>query len=172
MAWRWREGLVGLGLCLIGTYWIVTGLGLLSWIGWAVVALGLVVIWAGAQRARFRVGADGPGVVTVDEGQVTYFGPLDGGAVAMSELSQLALDPRGKPPVWLLSQPGQVDLSVPLDAAGADALFDVFAALPGIETEKMLTQMRAHLRDAGQGPRGAVPLHPIVIWQKPRPRLH
>lgn len=163
-AWRWREVLVAFGLAALGLWWALTGFGLIVWIGWALVALALVIAGAGLQRARFRVGADGPGVVTVDEGQVTYFGPFGGGAVALTEITRLSLDPRGKPAVWLITQPGQPDLAVPLDAAGSEHLFDVFAALPGIQTEQMLTEMRQiHT---------AVPVHPVVIWEKVRPRLH
>ena len=30
---------------------------------------------------------------------------------------------------------------IPVDAAGADALFDAFAALPGLRTERMLAEL-------------------------------
>jgi hypothetical protein len=43
---------------------------------------------------------------------------------------------------------------IPLGAEGAEALFDVFAALPGMRTERMLAEMR---RDA--------PGH-VVIWHR------
>ncbi len=49
---------------------------------------------------------------------------------------------------------------MPLAAEGADALFDAFATLPGIRTERMLAEMR----------RGGD--HPVVIWQAPTARLH
>ena len=90
----------------------------------------------------------------VDEGVVAYFGPLTGGAVAMREMSELLLDPTGKPPHWVLSQPGQADLHIPLNAAGAENLFDAFASLPGIRTEFMLSQIKA------------LPDQPVVIWRR------
>ena len=65
-----------------------------------------------------------------------------------------------KPPHWLISQPGQPDLAIPLSARGADDLFDAFATLPGIRTERMLALMRR----PGD--------HPVVIWQKHTARLH
>jgi hypothetical protein len=44
---------------------------------------------------------------------------------------------------------------IPLTAAGADALFDVFAALPGMKTERMLAEMRKG--EAGRA----------ILWQRP-----
>lgn len=143
-AWalKWREALIGVGIGALGLYWALTGIGLLSWIGWGVALTAPVLVVAGVQRGRFRSGSDGPGVVTVDEGQVAYFGPLTGGAVALTELLRLSLDGESRPPCWVLEQPGQPDLMIPLTAQGADALFDVFAALPGIRTDRMLEEMR------------------------------
>jgi hypothetical protein len=101
---------------------------------------------------------------------VGYYGPLSGGLVALSEISALAIDRDNYPPTWVLSQPGQEDLVIPLDAEGAEALFDVFASLPGIRTERLLSRMQ-------QGGEGRV-----MIWTRtratapegdtPRLRLH
>ncbi|WP_136636966.1 hypothetical protein [Pseudooceanicola onchidii] len=161
-AWiaRWHEALIGLGVMALGLYWALTSWGLLAWLGWGLAALGPVMAFAGVQRGRFRTGSGGPGVVTVDEGQVAYFGPLTGGAVALSELTRLSLDGESAPPCWVLDQPGQPALQVPLNAEGADALFDVFAALPGIKTDRMLEEMR----------RSDMPRR-VVIWEKSRDRM-
>jgi hypothetical protein len=154
--WRWREVLVGVATLAIGLWWALTSIGLLHWLGYVVLILAAAILAAGLQRARFRAGSGGPGVVRVDEGQVAYFGPLTGGVVAMGDLVTLKLDPRARPAHWILSQPGQPELAIPLTAEGADALFDAFATLPGIRTEHMLTQMR---RPSAQV---------VVIWQKPQ----
>lgn len=160
---RWHEALIGGVVGLLGVYWATFSFGLLAWIGWALVLIGPAMVLAGVQRGRFRAGTGGPGVVSVDEGQIAYFGPLTGGAVALTELTRLSLDGASVPPCWVLDQPGQPPLQVPLTAEGADALFDVFAALPGIRTDRMLEEMR-------RSPRA----HTTVIWEKPRvrPRLH
>ncbi len=151
---RWQEVLIGGAIILLGLYWgVFTGGGLLSWIGYLVIAGGVTLLLAGIQRARFRQGEDGPGVVQVVEGRISYFGPLDGGVVDLEALSGLDLDPRGTPPVWLLRAPGQPPLSIPLTAKGADALFDAFAHLPDIRTEHMLRQMQS----GGD--------HVVVIWR-------
>lgn len=152
--WRWREALVGAAVLGLGLWWGLGGTGLLPWIGGAVGVAGAALVLAGVQRARFRPGSGGPGVVQVDEGRIAYFGPLTGGAVALSELGAVAFDPTGRPGHWVLSQPGQPDLHVPLNAEGAEALFDAFAALPGFQTERMLAAM------ARRGPQ------PLPIWRR------
>ena len=57
----------------------------------------------------------------------------------------------------MLSQRGAPDLHIPVNAEGSEALFDAFAALPGLRTEHMLAQMQR------------LPAFPTVIWQKARP---
>jgi len=50
---------------------------------------------------------------------------------------------------------------IPVNAEGADALFDAFASLPGLKTERMLAQ----LRDA--------PKSTVLIWERtPTTLLH
>lgn len=140
--WRWREALVGLGAMVLGLYWSLGTRGLLHWIGYAVFCLSLAIIIAGLQRGRFRQGGGGPGVVEITEGQVSYFGPLSGGTADLGRIEALALDGGQRPPVWILGQKDAPSLIIPLTASGADQLFDVFATLPGIRTERMLATMR------------------------------
>ena len=152
--WRWRELLAAAVMLLVGLNWAFTGIGVTKASGWALVLCGLVIAVIGAQRLRFRLGAGGPGVVRVDEGQIAYFGPLTGGAVAASEMERLRLDHTARPPHWLLEQEGQAPLAIPVNAEGHEALFDVFAALPGLRTERMLSELR----------RGGA--HQVVIWER------
>lgn len=157
--WRWRDVLVGLVVVLLGLWGVLTGLGVLYLLGWVMILVGIGLTVTGWQRARFRAGAGGAGVVQVDEGELRYFGPMSGGMVALSDMVRLELDGRGAGAAWRLHQPGQEVLQIPVDAENAEALFDVFASLPGVRTEKMLAEMRAEMRSgAGNGP--------VVIWQK------
>lgn len=156
---QWREVLIGAAVLTLGLYW-ASGFGLLKWIGAVVAIAGGAMIVAGIQRARFRGKLGGPGLVQVDEREITYYGPLDGGAVAIDEMTGLSLDARSDPPVWVLRQPSVPPLHIPVNAEGTDALFDAFAALPGIRTEHMLAQLKAK------------PDHPVVIWSKQAARLH
>lgn len=150
--WRWREVLAGMGAVAIGL-WCVLGPGqLLGIIGLVAILAGLSLVWVGTQRARFRGRAGGPGSVVVDEGQVTYFGPLTGGAVAVAEISELALLRSSVTEHWRLTAQDQT-LFIPTNAEGADALFDAFATLPGLKMERVL---------AAQASRES---HDVVIWQ-------
>lgn len=152
--WRWREVLVGLGAILLGV-WLIAGPGsLLSILGYAAIAGGAAIIWLGVQRARFRGPDGGQGAVQVDEGQVTYFGPLTGGTIALRELESLTLEGNMFPPHWQLVQAGQPPLLIPVNAAGAEDLFDAFATLPGLKTERMLSSLQADRRQA------------VVIWSR------
>lgn len=152
--WRWREVLVSVALALLGFWWIMGPGGLLALVGWALVlgggALGLV----GVQRARFRGAGDGPGAVQVDEGQIAYFGPLTGGVVALNTLERLSLDATVHPAHWRLEAPDQAAVLIPVNAAGSDALFDAFATLPGLRTERMLSELRSRRN------------HAVVIWER------
>ena len=159
--WRWRDAMAGLGVALLGAWWAATGFGIIAWIGVAMLVAGIALSFAGWQRARFRRGSHGPGVVQVTEGQVAYFGPVTGGVIAAEAISAIVLNPLPRSgPVWEVRAPGQEPLIVPVDAAGAEALFDVFAALPGLDTEAML----AALEDPGTTPRR--------VWTRPHVRLH
>lgn len=152
---RWREVLVGLGLGLLGL-WLVSGPGFLLAIpGYAFVAGGIALIWMGIQRGRFRGPDGGAGAVQVVEGQIAYFGPLTGGTVALGEIDSLTLEGGMHPAHWRLTQKGQPPLLIPVNAAGADALFDAFAALPGLKTERMLGALQSD-RD-----------QTVVIWHRP-----
>ncbi|MGR3494423.1 hypothetical protein [Citreimonas sp.] len=160
---RWREALIGACVAVLGLYWVIFSFGLMIWIGWAVAAAGVVLGVAGIQRARFRAGSDGPGVVRVLEGRIAYMGPLDGGTADLETLRALRLDPTGLPAHWILDRPDQPPLAIPVTAQGADALFDAFASLPGMRTEHMLRSLNA--------PGGAS----VIVWRAADPaqkRLH
>lgn len=159
---RWREALIGLMVAGIGLWLALAGFGVTQWLGWAVVVVGAALTITGIQIGRFRGSGDGPGVVTVDERRVAYFGPISGGMADLDLLARLELLPEG--PTWrLVSENGAV-LDIPTDARGAEQLLDLFAALPGMRIERLLHRLRA------PGPQ------PTVLWQAPdptpRPRLH
>lgn len=162
---RWREVLIGAGVALLGLYWLVFSGGLLAWVGVAVSLLGAALVFSGVQRMRFGSGGGGAGFVQVIEGRVTYFGPLTGGVADLDSLTELSIDHGARPAHWLLRQPGQPPVAIPVNAEGSEALFDIFAALPGIRTEYLLRQLH---NDAD---------HKVVVWRAEAlraatPRLH
>lgn len=158
--WRWRETLVGGAVALLGLWWMAGPRGLLFWIGAVLLAAGAALALAGVQRARFRTGGGGPGVVQVVEGQLAYFGPETGGVIDVAAIRRVALE-GGR---WRIEAPGS-RLEIPVDAEGAEALFDVFAALPGLGTETVLAALEG---DAAQESTGGSRL----LWQAGPRRLH
>ena len=120
-------------------------------LGLILLAAGVVTILAGVLTAE-----NAAGVVQVLEGRIAYFGPLTGGVADLDRLDRLMLDPSARPPHWLLRSDDGTTLAIPLTAEGADQLFDAFATLPDLRTERMLALMQK----PGAGP--------VMIWQAPR----
>nr|WP_299610950.1 hypothetical protein [uncultured Tateyamaria sp.] len=157
--WRWREVLTGMALAILALWWLAQAHGVLGYIAPVMLVGAGALIMVGLQRGRFRGAGGGLGTVQVVEGEVTYFGPLNGGSVSMREVQRVTLDGAQRPAHWRLDQPHQPPLMIPVDADGADALFDAFSALPGLRTERMLAQMRD------------TPDAPVVIWERSAPTL-
>ncbi|MEN8841072.1 MAG: hypothetical protein ABF254_11025 [Octadecabacter sp.] len=134
--WRWREVIAALALAAVGLWWGFASFGIVQWLGWALAALGAGLAIPAGQKVRFRPNSDGAGVVTLDERRVTYLGPLDGGVADLDLMVQLDITPA---PAWRIINRGGEHLDIPTDALGVEALFDVFATLPGMKTEYMLS---------------------------------
>jgi hypothetical protein len=151
--WRWREILAGGAVVLLGLWWAARAFGIMMWLGFAVAALGVMILVTGVQRMRFARGGGGAGVVEINERRIAYLGPLSGGVVDIDDLASLELDPTGHPAHWRLRPQVGAPVVIPVDAEGADGLFDAFAALPGIRTERMLEALNS-------GPAASV-----LVWQ-------
>lgn len=159
--WRWRDTWLGLAVGCLGLWWALHSFGAVSWLGYLVLALGVAWAVAGVQRARFRQGDDGPGVVQIRERRLAYFGPLEGGVMDVDDLTRLELDPSAYPSaVWVLTGIGGQRIAIPVNAAGSEDLFDIFAGLPGIRTSAVLDVL-SHTPDAR-----------VTLWQRDRPLLH
>ncbi|EBA12085.1 hypothetical protein [Roseobacter sp. CCS2] len=159
--WRWREVLLAFVVLLLGIWWALTGVGINVWLGYIFCLIGIGWGVAAVQRARFAQDGDGPGVVQIRERRLAYFGPLDGGIMDVADLSRLEIDPTSHPdPSWVLTSiEGQV-LTIPINAKGAEDLFDVFAALPDIKTTTVLDVL-SHTPDAR-----------VTVWSRVKPLLH
>ena len=135
---RWSEVIGALAVLAIGL-WIAARPGLIvQGFGFVLAGLAALALIPAVRRARFATDGQGPGVVQVIEGRILYMGPTTGGAVSLADLTSLALrrDHTGAA-AWILSEPGQL-LVVPVDAAGAEALFDAFTTLPGLGAQRLL----------------------------------
>lgn len=153
--WQWREVVAGTIALAVMLFWAASSFGVFRIMALVLAGLALVLIIAGVQRARFRGTQDGLGLVQVDERQITYFGPLSGGTIALADIGALSLNRQSDPAHWQLVPLQGAPLIIPVDASGADGLFDAFAGLPGLRTEKML-----HALNHGAKVQ-------IVIWRRP-----
>lgn len=151
---RW-SGVIAAGAVLsLGLWWGLTSLGLIRWLGWALVAGGAAMLWAAGQRARFVGGHGGLGVVYVDERQVAYYSPVGGGVVSLDSLAEVAIVPdRAGLPVWRFTGGGEV-LRIPASAEGTEALFDALTALPGVDIEAAIRASKSRTEDT------------VVIWKR------
>jgi hypothetical protein len=154
----WRGVLAGAGVSGAGLLVALSTFGLTRALGLVLALLGLALAWTARQRMRWGRGGGGPGVVQVDERRLLYWGPLTGGVIDMDDLRRLDLDPQdpaaGKPARWILWGPGGQRVEVPVAAAGAERLLDLFAALPGLPVERLLAARMAE-GDA-----------PVTVWRR------
>ena len=157
---RWREALMaacivcaGIWLCLLG------GLILIP-VGLAAIALGLGLGVIALRRLRFVHDAGGPGVVELDEAQIGWLGPEGGGYLSLRELSELRLMSRGSRRFWRLKQLDGQALLIPVDASGAERLFDAFTALPGMDSNALVSALATP-------PNAAADALGPVIWHRP-----
>lgn len=159
--WRWREVIVGLILLGCGLWWAIGGFGVVRGIGVVVCVVAGALIIAGIQRGRFRQAGKGPGVVQVTERRLAYFGPLTGGAIDIEDVTRLELEPKAIPVAhWIVTGMGGRRLEIPVNATGADALFDLFGALPNLNTEQMLDVL-SHTPEAR-----------VLVWERAPDLLH
>ncbi len=140
---RFREVLLGGALMAVGLWVGAQGGYVLVPVGVVVVGLGLAWAMLALRRLRFAQAPDGPGLVELDEGQVGYLGPGTGGYVSLVDLVELRLLRLRGRLVWRLKQGDGQALLIPVDAAGAEALFDAFASLPGMDTAALVAGLQA-----------------------------
>ena len=134
--WHHRESYTAAAF-LAAAVWLGTRGGwLLAAIGVVAGAVGALWLMLSLRRARFARPVTDPGLVDLDEGRIGYFGAggaVLGGYIALDDLVEIRLLQLQGTQVWRLkAQDGQA-LLVPVAAAGADKLYDAFAALPGID---------------------------------------
>lgn len=138
---RWREVAVSAGVILVGLWTATRGGPILAVAGLALAALGAGLTLTALRRMRFAQAITAPGLVEVVEGEVRYFGPSLGGAVSLADLTELRLLTLRGRRMWRLKQSDGQALLIPVDAAGAEALYDGFTSLPGLDMGQLLTAL-------------------------------
>ncbi len=157
---RYREAGIGAGLAVAGLYGMVTQHGLTFYLSLLALPAGLALLWEGIYRARLPTLWFGPGVVEVDERQITYFGPDGGRAVSVDVLTRVEivtsdLGPFDGDLVWVLHSEDAPPLVIPAGATGARRIHDALLALPGMDFRRVLDAM------------GSVENRLTVVWQRP-----
>jgi len=171
LIWRAREVIWGALVVAAGLWLIVLGGYLLVPVGLVVCGVGAVLATMAFRRMRFAQEVSAPGLVELDEAQVGYLGPETGGFLSLNEVIELRiLTLRGRR-VWRLKQADGQALLIPVDAAGAERLFDAFANLPGMEPAALLAALQP---PAGSQPaQGALPATAAaemrLIWRRKGP---
>jgi hypothetical protein len=138
---QWRE-VIAAGVVVLCGGWIAAqggyllvplgGAMMLFGLGWAVYAL---------RRLQFRQAGEAPGIVRVTEAQIAYLGPRVGGFIGLPDLAEIRLLTLRGRRVWKLRQGDGQQLYIPVEAEGAEALFDAFAALPGMDTAALVAAL-------------------------------
>jgi hypothetical protein len=140
---RWREPIAASLLALLGLGMLWRGIARYNWmtegIGLVLLGLGLATFWAGYRRAQFNRFGKGPGLIQVTERQISYMTSLGGGSVDIADITRLELRSTlefGR--IWVIKQSMDETMFIPVDAAGSEALFDAFSALPGMEAGQLV----------------------------------
>ena len=136
---RWREALIWGAVLAIGAALVWRGylrlepLALVA--GLALAAVGLALLRGALGRMRLGSAPPGPGVTVIDEARIGILGPEGGGFVDLPSLVAVEIEgaPGAADRAWVLRSEDGGRLVVPFGAAGAGALPDTLAALPGID---------------------------------------
>lgn len=140
-AHRGREIIAALALAALGLWAASQGGYLLTPLGLALLALGLGWALTAWRRLRFQQEGEAPGLVRVTEAQIAYYGPRVGGFVGLPDLAEIRLLTLRGRRIWKLRQGDGQMLHIPVEADGAEALFDAFAALPGIDIAALVAAL-------------------------------
>ncbi|MBL9054278.1 MAG: hypothetical protein JNN02_11165 [Tabrizicola sp.] len=139
--YRWREVIAGAALAALGFWTATRGGYLLTPLGLALTALGLGWALTSFHRLRFQQDGEAPGIVRVTEAQIAYYGPRVGGFVGLPDLSEIRLLTLRGRRIWKLRQGDGQLLHIPVEALGAEALFDAFASLPGMDSAQLVAAL-------------------------------
>jgi hypothetical protein len=162
---RYAEVFAGSAIAALGLYNVLRNGWVLQAVGAVMLIAGLSVAYTAWRRTRFPKAEDGPGVVEVDERQISYFSAFAGGAVSIEALARITIrtndtGPWGEDMFWIFEEDGGNALHIPASATGIERLFDAFAPLKGVDYNA-ITQASSSAEN-GEFP----------IWSKQRAQLH
>ena len=138
---RWRELILGIIIVALGAKLYITSFGLLKIASAVAIILSAIAMYIGQQRGRFRMDGVAPGIVSLIEDQISYFGPHHGGTISIANITSVNLITYEEIRSWRLDQNGKPSLIIPVAAMGGELLFDAFTKLKDINLENMVRQL-------------------------------
>lgn len=139
--WGLPAILAVVGMALIWKGWILTAQG--AWVGVVLMVLGAfcgLTLVGVVERALagWRGRHGGPGIVTVEEGRISYFGPQGGGILALDALTLVEIvttdnGPVGEDLCWRLADSLGQQVVIPGGAKGTQDMLDTLGTLPGFD---------------------------------------
>ena len=150
----WAEPAIYAGLAILCG---VKGIGLLAnghGVGVVLAGIGLFAIFAfygAVTRSAYaqRMREKGPGIVSIQEGRISYLGPLGGAILARDALVSVDIVTNstafGAADLhWVLVDEAHQKIAIPGAATDADKLLDALGALPGFDHDALGRAMKAH----------------------------
>jgi hypothetical protein len=141
--------------------------GVFAFLGLTIMALAWG--WNALGRARFVQAVNAPGLVELDEAELTYFSPGSGaglgGGMGLDDVQEIRLVTlRGRRLWWLRAEQAR-PLLIPVEAEGNAALFDAFCGLPGLSPTMLLHA----LEQPAVGQSGLIAVTPAFapVWRRP-----
>lgn len=156
---KWREAIIA-GVILLGSLQAASATsGVVNALAWVTALIGAALFIEGVRRARLPRDTGGVGVVEVDERQITYLGPMGGGALSINELERVkvkttSLGPAASDFFWEFTDRAGQRLTIPGNAENAGALFDALTVLPGADYEAVIKAS------------GATDQSEFVVWDR------
>ncbi|MGV8953329.1 MAG: hypothetical protein ACOH2M_19690 [Cypionkella sp.] len=163
---RLREVILGAVIAALGLYLILLGGYLFTPLGIAVAGFGAAWTLLAYRRLRFAQTIAAPGVIEVDEAQVSYLAPNGGGFISINDLLEIRLLTLRGRRVWRLKQLDGQALLIPIDATGADRLFDAFASLPEMNTGDLIAALAPNTHAGTTLPADAATPAMRLVWRR------
>lgn len=168
---RWAEPALAAAATLAGLWLAARGGFFFLPLGLSLAALGAGATLLALRRLRFAADPGAPGLVELDEGRLRYLHPVLAGDIALPDLAELHLTQYRGRKVWRLIDTSGHGLMIPLDASGAPALFDAFAALPGLSTADLVAALTPAPPGQPSGQSSGPGLSPALldrkVWTRP-----
>lgn len=153
LAARWTETAIWAGGALVGLRMIFAQSLFFQIVGVGVLAVSVGFLIVAARAARQPEAGAGPGMVSVNERMISYFGPESGGEVSVETLVSIRIARLRGAPHWVFVSSEDPPLAIPVTALGADRLFGAISPLAGVDYGSALAAMKSGEGDA------------VVIWE-------